>query len=226
MSVIINIDSTSETAIVNIAENGIVLFEEVNERQNDHAAFLQPAVQVLITKSGIKIHDIDAIAVSHGPGSYTGIRVGMATAKGLCYALKKPLITVSQLEVLTKDAMDNYETEAAPVLYCPMIDARRMEIFTAIYDKSLSEVLKPAAMLLDESSFSKFLLKNKIIFFGNGAAKWQHLCKNENAFFTHVFNKGLALSSLAFKKFTQNNVADLAYSEPLYIKDFFTKTSA
>lgn len=226
MSLIINIDSTSETAIVNIADNGAVLFEETNAEQNNHAAFLQPAIEVLIQKAGIDLHAIDAISVSHGPGSYTGLRVGMATAKGLCYALGKPLITVSQLEVLTKDIIDNAGIFEENVLYCPMIDARRMEVFTALYDKYLSEALSPLALILDENSFYKFLLKNKVVFFGSGADKWQQLCKDENALFTSTVNKGLALSRLAFEKFQKNELADLAYAEPLYIKEFYTTANA
>ncbi|MES2849799.1 MAG: tRNA (adenosine(37)-N6)-threonylcarbamoyltransferase complex dimerization subunit type 1 TsaB [Bacteroidota bacterium] len=226
MSLIINIDSTSGTAVVNIADNGAVLFEETNAEQNNHAAFLQPAIQKLVKKTGINIREIDAVAVSHGPGSYTGLRVGMATAKGLCYALGKPLITVSQLEVLTKDIIDNAGIFEEDMLYCPMIDARRMEVFTALYDKYLSEALSPLALILDANSFCKFLLKNKVVFFGSGADKWQQLCKHENAFFTSIVNKGLALSRLAFEKFRKNELADLAYAEPLYIKEFYTSTNA
>jgi tRNA threonylcarbamoyladenosine biosynthesis protein TsaB len=226
MSLILNIDSTSETAIVNIADNGAVLFEETNAEQNNHAAFLQPAIQAVMKKTGINFNEIAAVAVSHGPGSYTGLRVGMATAKGLCYALSKPLITVSQLEVLTKDIVDNANISYTAALYCPMIDARRMEVFTALYDKSLSEVLTPMALILDENSFSKFLLKNRIVFFGSGANKWQQLCKHENAFFASTVNKGLALSRLAFEKLQKNEFADLAYAEPLYIKEFYTNANA
>lgn len=222
MSLIISIDSTSKTALVNIAEDGAVLFEEVNATQNDHAAFLQPAIQSLITKARINLKNIDAVAVSHGPGSYTGIRVGLATAKGLCYALKKPLIVVSQLELLAKDIIDNHEQGNDSLLYCPMIDARRMEVFTALYDKSLSEVMSPAAVILDDQLFSKFLLKNGLLFFGSGSAKWQSMCKSENAIFAGSFNKGLALSGLAFEKLKKNDFADLAYAEPLYLKEFFT----
>lgn len=226
MSLIINIDSTSETALVNIAEDGVVLFEEVNTKQNDHAAFLQPAIQSLLVKAGINLKNIDAVAVSHGPGSYTGIRVGLATAKGLCYALNKPLLVVNQLELIAKDIIENYKTTNESLLYCPMIDARRMEVFTALYDKSLSEIMQPAAMILDEQSFSKFLLKNKIVFSGSGAAKWQALCKSGNAIFVNPLNKGLALSVLAFKKLRENEFADLAYTEPLYLKEFFTTAGA
>ena len=226
MSLIINIDSTSATAIVNIADNGVVLFEETNAEQNNHAAFLQPAIQMVAKKAGITLQEIDAVSVSHGPGSYTGIRVGMAAAKGLSYALSKPFVTVNQLEVLAKDVIDNTPATGEEFLYCPMIDARRMEVFTALYDKSISEVLSPSALIIDESSFSKILLKNKVIFFGSGAGKWQQLCTQENALFASTINKGLALSRLAFKKFSKSQFADIAYAEPLYIKEFFDNANA
>ena len=226
MSLILNIDTTSETALVNIAKDGVVLFEEVNPEQKDHAAFLHPAIQVLQKKVGVAIKEIDAIAVCHGPGSYTGIRVGMASAKGLCYALHKPLITVSQLEVLAKDVIDNSENTETDLLYCPMIDARRMEVFTALYHKNLSEEFSPSALILDENSFSNFLLKNKIIFFGSGAGKWEQLCKNENARFANAVNKGLAMSRLTFEKFRVKGFSNLAYTEPLYIKEFYTTAGA
>ena len=222
MSLILNMDSSSATAIVNIAENGVVLFEETNTDKKDHAAFLQPAIQILMKKAGAALKNVDAIAVCHGPGSYTGIRVGMATAKGLCYALNKPLITVNQLEVMAKDVIETVENTVTDLLYCPMIDARRMEVFTALYHKNLSEAVSPSALILDESSFSKFLLKNKIIFFGSGAGKWQQLCKNENALFVNEVNKGLAMSRLTFQKFSTKDFSDLAYTEPLYIKEFYT----
>ena len=226
MSLILNIDTTSETALVNIAKDEVVLFEEVNREQRDHAAFLHPAIQLLQKKAGITIKEIDAIAVSHGPGSYTGMRVGMASAKGLCYALHKPFITVNQLEMLAKDVIDNLENTETDLLYCPMIDARRMEVFTALYHKNLSEEFSPSALILDENSFSNFLLKNKIIFFGSGAGKWQQLCKHKNALFANAVNKGLAMSRLTFDKFRTKDFSDLAYTEPLYIKEFYTTAGA
>lgn len=224
MSLLLNIDTTGETAIVNVAENGTVLFEITNSLQHSHAAFVQPAVQEVLAKAGIQLVDIDAVAVSHGPGSYTGIRVGMASAKGLCYAAGKPLIVVSQLEILAKDYIDVMENESGPTLVVPMIDARRMEVFTAAYDKLLSEVISPAAMVLEHGSFSNILLNHRVAFTGSGAAKWQQLCDHPNASFATPVNKGLAFSLLSFKKYSENDSVNLTYAEPLYIKDFFSPT--
>jgi len=222
MSLLLNIDTTGETAIVNVAEDGNVLFEITNSLQHNHAAFVQPAVQQLLVTAGIQVSDIAAVAVSHGPGSYTGIRVGMASAKGLCYAAGKPLIVVNQLEILAKDCIDAMDKESGPTLVVPMIDARRMEVFTAAYDKLLSEVIVPAAMILEPGSFSNVLLNHHVVFTGSGVAKWQQLCDHPNASFTTPVNKGLAFSHLSFKKFSENDSVNLTYAEPLYIKDFFS----
>lgn len=219
MSLILNIDTTSETAMVNIADAGRIISEENNPHQKDHAAFLQPAIDSVVKKAGISLDDLAAVAVCYGPGSYTGIRVGMSSAKGLCYALKKNLITVSALEILAKDAIDN-NTEATPVLYCAMIDARRMEIFTAVYDEEFNIVDPPSALVLEEDSYVNMLLKKHVLFFGSGAAKWQQLCKHENASFAEIKNKSLAMSSLSYQKLQKNDFADIVYAEPFYIKEF------
>ncbi len=219
MSLILNIDTTSETALVNIANAGYIMSEEINTHQKDHAAFLQTAIDSVVKKAGIELRDLDAVAVCHGPGSYTGIRVGMSSAKGLCYALKKNLITLNALEIYAKDVIDN-NTESAPVLYCPMIDARRLEVFTAVYDKDLNIIETPSALVLEKDSYVNVLLKKQVLFFGSGAAKWQQLCIHENASFVQIKNKGLAMSSLSYQKLQKNDFADIVYSVPFYIKEF------
>jgi tRNA threonylcarbamoyladenosine biosynthesis protein TsaB len=165
---------------------------------------------------------VDAVAVTAGPGSYTGLRVGMASAKGLCYALKKPLITISTLEVLTASALDLFPADNKDLLYCPMMDARRMEVFTAVYKQDLSIQLQPCPMILEESSFEKELLNNKIVFFGSGSDKWKLICKHENAIFkaVSVLPKSLGKSTNAL--FSEKKFTELAYSEPLYLKEFQT----
>lgn len=220
MSLILNIDTTSETAIVNIAKDGVVLFEEVNQEQRDHAAFLHPAIQLLLKKTGVVLKAMDAIAVSYGPGSYTGIRVGVATAKGLCYASGKPLITLNELEILATDVINKSNVESA--LYCPMIDARRMEVFTAVYDKNFTERMPFSALILDSDSFHNFLEENKILFFGSGVMKWQNVCTHKNALYPDIINKGLAIAFLSYKKFQKTDFASLVYAVPLYIKEFHT----
>jgi tRNA threonylcarbamoyladenosine biosynthesis protein TsaB len=219
MALILNIDTAMERACISIAKNGKLLGEKTSADQQGHASFLQPAVQALCTDTGIGFDALDAVAVSAGPGSYTGLRVGMASAKGLCYALKKPLIVIGSLEILAASAIA--ETTVPDALFCPMIDARRMEVFTAIYDAQLNPVAPASALLLDENSFSDLLSGNVILFTGNGAAKWQKCCGNPNARFPVIKNYSHAMAALAFSKFDAREFASLIKAEPFYIKDFF-----
>ncbi|MEP7142178.1 MAG: tRNA (adenosine(37)-N6)-threonylcarbamoyltransferase complex dimerization subunit type 1 TsaB [Ferruginibacter sp.] len=223
MSIILNIDTAMDIAYISIAKDGEIMAQSSNKEQKDHGGFLQPAIQELFKKASVSISELDAVAISAGPGSYTGLRVGMASAKGICYALKKPLISIGTLEILALAAILDTGNRAfnSSILFCPMIDARRMEVFTALYNQSLEPVLEPCAMILDENSFANSLLKNKIVFFGNGAKKWQLICKPENGVFIPIFSNALAMSKLAYKKYEYNDFADLAYSEPLYLKEFF-----
>jgi len=224
MSLILNIDTSGELAQVSFSKDGKVLHYLSNESQKDHASFLQPGILQLTKISGIALKDIDAVAVTAGPGSYTGLRVGMASAKGLCYALKKPLIALNTLEVLTVSAILLFADEKKPDRYCPMIDARRMEVFTAIYNKDLDPYLSPRPLILNEMSFEKDLAANKILFFGSGSVKWKEVCNHPNAIFEQVptLPEGMSICSngMAIKK----QFTDLAYSEPFYLKEFQTLT--
>ena len=222
MSLILNIDTSSEHAHVSFAKDGVILETLSNDKQKEHASFLQPAIRQLVTITGIQLQEVDAVAVTSGPGSYTGLRVGLASAKGLCYALKKPFITIGSLEVLTASALLQYEVADKTVLFCPMMDARRMEVFTAIYQNDLTVFSPPSALILDESSYEKELANNKIIFFGSGSSKWQSICNHPNASFKQVTILPESMSKLGFTLFSKNIFTGLAYSEPLYLKEFQT----
>jgi len=223
MSLILNIDTSIDIAYVSIAKDDEIIASLSNTEQKDHGGFLQPAIQTLLKKASVAISEIDAIGISAGPGSYTGLRVGLASAKGLCYALNKPLIAIGTLEILAFAAIleTHITTSNSSILFCPMIDARRMEVFTALYDQNLQTTFSPCAMVLTENSFANGLLNNKILFLGNGAKKWKAISSNENALFAVNFNNPLAMSKLAHNKFVLNEFANLAYFEPLYLKEFF-----
>ncbi|HSN60633.1 MAG TPA: tRNA (adenosine(37)-N6)-threonylcarbamoyltransferase complex dimerization subunit type 1 TsaB, partial [Ferruginibacter sp.] len=194
-----------------------------NEEQNEHASFLQPAINKLLTEQQILLKNIDAVAVVNGPGSYTGLRVGLASAKGICFALNKPLITIGSLPLMAKAAIKSYERDNNSIpLLCPMIDARRMEVFTAIYNSSLTEIFPAQALILNHDSFVATLLQNKVLFFGNGAFKFKTLTNHSNALFSGIYNSYEALCEAAYLKFTQKEFTDLAYSEPLYLKEFYS----
>jgi len=217
MTLILNIDTAVDTASVCLAKDGKILSLEKNERQKDHAAWLHLAIKEIFEKNNSELEAVDAITVTGGPGSYTGLRIGMATAKGLCYALNKPLITLNTLQV-----MANAAKEEKADLLCPMIDARRMEVFAAIYSKSLQTIKEPAAIEINEKSFDKELATNSICFFGNGSIKFQPVKKNKNAIFSSIIYDASSMISLSEEKFKQKEFADLAYAEPLYLKEFHT----
>jgi tRNA threonylcarbamoyladenosine biosynthesis protein TsaB len=222
MSLILNIDTASDNAHVSLAKDGLILHSLSNESQKEHAAFLQAGIQQLAKSVDINLKNIDAVAVTAGPGSYTGLRVGMASAKGLCYALKKPLITIGTLEVLTASALQLFPNANEDTFYCPMMDARRMEVFTAVYKHDLSIKLQPCAMILDEFSFEKDLFKNKIVFFGSGSVKWKLVCKHANAIFETVSILPESMSKSSSTLFLEKKFTELAYSEPIYLKEFQT----
>ena len=221
MSLILNIDTASENAHVSLAKEGEVLHVLSSELQKEHASFLQTAIQRLTKVANINLKEIDAVAVTAGPGSYTGLRVGFASAKGLCYALKRPLITIGTLEVLTVSALQLHPPVADEnILFCPMIDARRAEVFTAIYQNDLTLHLQPCAMILDEFSFKKELSESRILFFGSGSEKWKNLCNYPNAIFTSVSVLPESFSKSSNFLFSEKKFTDLAYSEPFYLKEF------
>jgi len=234
---ILNIDTATEYASVCICENGKMLGIEKSFEQKDHASFIQPAIKKLFEDIHQKVSAIDAIAVTGGPGSYTGLRVGLATAKGLCYALNKPLIVLNTLEVMGQAAINefskqhksnlqssttNYKPQTTNFLFCPMIDARRMEVFTAIYNEKLQTIATPAAVILEENTFSEYLDKGPIIFSGNGSRKFEKIMHHSNAIFSDVQHSAANMITLGEQYFSHNQFADIAYSEPFYLKEFFT----
>ena len=219
MSLILNIDTALDTASACLSEDGNTGQLSFSEDQKDHASWLHTEIAELLKKSGNGIKDLDAVAVSIGPGSYTGLRVGLAAAKGFCFALGIPLITVNSLKIIAFAVKD----EAIGII-CPLIDARRMEVFTAIYDKDLKEKISPHAMVLDEKSFASQLLTGKILFCGNGVKKLQPLISDSNAFFSIVTADASHLAQLSFACYKNKEFADLAYVEPLYIKEFYSNT--
>ena len=218
MSLILNIDTAIDTASVCLAKNGDILLIAKNESQKDHAAWLHMAIKEILDRINLELDAIDAVAVTQGPGSYTGLRIGMATAKGICYALNKPLITLNTLQVMA-NAVTFHSVTAA--LLCPMIDARRMDVFTAIYSRDLKVVKEPAAITLSHSSLDEELKTNTICFFGNGSKKFQSIVKSRNAIFTEIGTDAASMALLSVKKCTEKEFADLAYVEPMYLKEFY-----
>jgi tRNA threonylcarbamoyladenosine biosynthesis protein TsaB len=217
MNYILQINTALDTASVSLAINGAVILERRNDVQKEHASFLHLAIAEMMQEAGIALKNLNAVSVIHGPGSYTGLRVGLAAAKGICYGLSVPLITVNTLEWMA-GACKKEEAD----FFCPMIDARRMEVFTALYNRSLEEINPPSSLILQPDSFFKELETNKIIFFGNGAQKFSTLLSHQNAIFKTLEAGAVEFASISWKRYQNGIFADLVYSEPLYVKAFYT----
>jgi tRNA threonylcarbamoyladenosine biosynthesis protein TsaB len=220
MSLILNIDTATANASICLAESGVQVSFYHNDNQQEHASWLHTAIEQMMAGTKYQLKDLDAVGLSAGPGSYTGLRVGMAAAKGLCYALKIPLITENTLFMMAFAA--TLQIKDAAVLFCPMIDARRMEVFTALYQHDLHEIIPPRALILDEGSFAAHLQKHRIIFFGSGSEKWQKVTNDMQASFPKIKADAADLAILAHQKFMSKKFMDIAYCEPVYIKEFYT----
>jgi len=224
MALILQIETSTISCSVALSDNGQTLsFKEAAER-NIHASSVTLFIEEVMKMADKKLTDLDAVAVSRGPGSYTGLRIGVSTAKGLCYGLDVPLISIDTLKAMASSKRINSGSGAT--LYCPMIDARRMEVYSAIYDAQLTNISPVAANIIDEKSFSSILEKNKIVFFGDGAEKCiAALGSHPNAsFVTDFINSAKDLNGQAHTKFITQQFEDLAYFEPYYLKDFIANT--
>jgi tRNA threonylcarbamoyladenosine biosynthesis protein TsaB len=222
MGLILCIETSTEVCSVCLSKDGIaVTTKEINE-PNKHASLLSPLIDEVLKTSGHTFNQLDAVAVSKGPGSYTGLRVGVSTAKGLCYGLDKPLIAVPTLQALAALAQKQISTENSYLLI-PMIDARRMEVFTATYNHLLEETTATHAHIIDENSFASQQLSS--YFFGNGAAKCVATLTHPNLHYVaNIQCSASGMSALAEAAFEEKRFEDVAYFEPYYLKDFVGTT--
>lgn len=221
MAYILCIETATETCSVAVLENDKVIALEENHEGNAHASQITLLIEAVMKKAGIELNRLDAVAVSKGPGSYTGLRVGVSTAKGLCYGLDIPLISVNTLASLANGFVrrtNNFEPNA---LFVPMLDARRMEVYCAVFDDQLNFVRETEAKIIDENSFGELLKDSKIYFWGSGAAKCSNIIEHQNAIFVNDYKCSAAnMAALAYKKFVGKKFEDVAYFEPYYLKDF------
>lgn len=217
MSLILNIDTALETAFACIARDGKIISQTENSQQKDHASWLHMAVNTILNDAGKEITDIKAVAVNAGPGSYTGLRVGMAAAKGFCYAMNIPLITVSSLKLIAYAVQDEEGD-----FICPLIDARRMEVYTAVFDKTLSEIKPAHALVVEPNSFDSLLQQGKVLFCGNAVAKVSSIIGHHNAMFSETKYGASHLAALSSQQYSKEEFADLAYAEPFYVKEFYS----
>jgi tRNA threonylcarbamoyladenosine biosynthesis protein TsaB len=219
---ILHIETSTNVCSIALSENGTCLFSKSNADGMNHAAllsvFIAEAMELLKTTS----KKLDAVAVSSGPGSYTGLRIGASTAKGLCFGLDIPLIAVSTLKVLTTQALSAVD-RTENVLFCPMIDARRMEVYAAFYNAKGEIQREIAADIISAGSYAEILDKHVVYFFGNGAEKCKTTLTHPNArFIEYLVPLAENMIPLAEKAYTEKHFEDVAYFEPFYLKEFYT----
>lgn len=224
-SYILHIDTASANGLVMLGKSGMPIALRMNTRATEHASFVQPAIAGLMDELGITQKDITCIAVANGPGSYTGLRVGLAAAKGLCFAWNKPLITISSLKIMAAAIQQSFglfeKHGTQKILIAPLIDARRMEVFRALYrHPDLATLVEPGAEIITPGFVGAYLENHTVVFSGDGAEKWKNICESPNAIFIDQPNVNNALAKLAYQMAEEKEWADLAYSEPYYSKAF------
>lgn len=215
------IETATPICSIALCENQNVVDLLESSEKNSHSELVTVFIDRLLQNNNIKTSQIDAVAVSKGPGSYTGLRIGVSTAKGLCYALNKPLIAINTLRSMAFGMTNKLMENSPKTLFCPMIDARRMEVYSAIYGPEGNEVRETKAEIIDENSFRNLLATNQMVFFGDGAEKCKAVINHPNAFFIDDFKPSSAfMAGAVFEKFNKEQFEDVAYFEPFYLKDF------
>ena len=216
MAYILAIETTTKNCSVALFDDAKQLaLKELVSQGYSHSEQLTIFIEEVLSEVKISINNLNAIALSMGPGSYTGLRIGTSTAKGLCYSLDIPLIAISTLKAMALGISKKYDFS----FYCPMIDARRMEVFAAMYDSANNEIREVNADVVDVNTYAEYL-KNEDLFFGDGALKCADIISNENANFIECYPSAKDIRTLAFQKYSNNDFEDVAYFEPFYLKDF------
>ena len=216
MAIILNIETATTNCSVSLSKEGkTIILKEDYDKNYSHAERLHIYIDEVLKKSNIGANQLDAIAISKGPGSYTGLRIGVSAAKGLCFALNKPLISVSTLEALA------HQIKECDGVIVAMLDARRMEVYSAIFDSNYNQIRETQAEILSEDSFSKYLEQGKVYFIGNGVEKTKTLISHPNAIFVDdKLPSAKEMGFLANHKYKKSDFEDVAYFEPYYLKDF------
>ncbi|GAA4314120.1 tRNA (adenosine(37)-N6)-threonylcarbamoyltransferase complex dimerization subunit type 1 TsaB [Pontixanthobacter gangjinensis] len=216
MALILCLETATTNCSVGLAKDGKLLsLREDNSKGYSHAEKLHVFINEVLEEAGVTSKDLDAIAISKGPGSYTGLRIGVSSAKGLCYSLDIPMISVPTLDLLA------LQLKGEQAYFVSMLDARRMEVYSAVYDSDFKQVRDTRAQILEENSFAEYLEESKVHFIGNGVAKFEDICKHPNAVF-HVqkFPSAKEMAAIAEYKYKISDIEDVAYFEPYYLKDF------
>jgi tRNA threonylcarbamoyladenosine biosynthesis protein TsaB len=216
LATILHIETATKNCSVSVAAKGELLaIQELNDGNYSHAEKLHPFIQQVMQEAKLSFNDIDAVAVSKGPGSYTGLRIGVSAAKGLCFAFDKPLISIETLQSLAQ------KVSIEEGIIVPMLDARRMEVYASVYNSKYEQIRDIKAEIIDENSFQEYLSKGKVYFLGDGAEKCKGIITHENAVFVDGESPSAKeMVQLSFDKYKKNDIEDVAYFEPFYLKDF------
>ena len=216
------LETATSVCSVALTENGkVIAFREINEGFS-HAEKLTVFISEILEEAYKKVNDLDAVAVSSGPGSYTGLRIGVSVAKGLCLAADKPLISIPTLEAMAFGARNKIKVSDPEILFCPMIDARRMEVYCALYDLQLDCLHPSSAIVVTEEFFSDKRNGKKVYYFGDGAEKCRTILNDQSEFifYPEMFPSAKYMAELAFKKFNDKWFENLSLFEPLYLKEY------
>ncbi|MDR0573493.1 MAG: tRNA (adenosine(37)-N6)-threonylcarbamoyltransferase complex dimerization subunit type 1 TsaB [Tannerella sp.] len=223
---IVNIETATTICSVSLAEKGLAVFEKASFDGLSHASLLGVFVEEAVKEAKSLNLKIDAVAVSGGPGSYTGLRIGVSMAKGLCFGWNVPLINVPTLDILASKAIESVSGKPSEALFCAMLDARRMEVYAALYDHLLHKVRDTEAEIVTEDSYSSFLEKQQVYFFGNGVGKCKSVLLSPNALFIdNLYPLAGDMALLSELAYSENRFENVAYFEPFYLKDFIATVS-
>ena len=227
MERLILIETSTALCSAALAEDGVITSYRESSAPKAHASLTAVFIQEMLEEKGLTIADCDAVCVSKGPGSYTGLRVGVSTAKGLCFGSSKPLIAISTLDILVAQAQIPEDLK----YIVPMVDARRMEVYAAVYEiagqagNDVRQITETAPAIIDENSYSDILEKGKVLFIGDGAGKCADVIKHPNATFVQCWPKASAMLEPAMKAYKEKRFEDVAYFEPFYLKEFVATVS-
>jgi len=216
MALILSIETSTTNCSVSLSKKGkLLVVKEDYDKNYSHAERLHVYINDVLKHAKVSVNDIDAVAISKGPGSYTGLRIGVSAAKGLCYALNIPLISIPTLESLAHQVTKN------DGVIVSMLDARRLEVYSAVFDSSYKQIRETKAEVLNEDSFSKYLKNGNVYFIGNGVEKTKSLISHQNAIYIDdKLPSAKELGNIAFNKYKISDFEDVAYFEPYYLKDF------
>lgn len=223
MSLILGIDTSTSSGSVALLKNRKLVGSQLYSIEKSHSNLLHVMIEQMMSNAGCQMEDLSAVAVAEGPGSYTGLRIGVSAAKGLCLALDIPLIAINTLEAM---AYQIYRRTTEEVVFCPMLDARRMEVYSALFDKDFEEVKATAPVILEDYAYEDILKNEKVLFFGDGSNKSKEVISDKNAYFIDgIVPSAEEVTLLAYKKYKTESFENVISFEPFYLKEFRTASS-